>query len=92
MDIQRNPGPDNVFLRPEDQNCDYNGEHANFAITKIIYSKQQLYSLRSKYRLPSGIYHVSKKNAFSKIVENVLDYLLSGLLNVSNQHRHWSQR
>ena len=65
MDIQRNPGPDNIFLRSEDQNCDYNGKHANFAITKIIYSKQELHNLRSKY-LPSAIYHRLKEECLLK--------------------------
>lgn len=39
----------------------YNEEHANLAITKIIYSKQQLYSLGPKYRLRSAIYHRLKE-------------------------------
>lgn len=52
---------DNIFLRSEDQNCDYNGKPVNVAITNIIYEKQQLYSLRS-----SAIYHLLKEEYLLK--------------------------
>lgn len=61
---------DNIFLRSEDQNCDYNGKNVNFAITNIIYENSSFIVLDIQLFII-----FLKKNTFSKIVESVVFHL-----------------